>query len=94
VQITAQSLKQKMKPDQIRSAAEELFQMTKVLFPKYRISPVYLYGEGKFPAGWFLMEMTDMETEHIKTVSIVKEHAILLAFTYPVKESMRWRSTI
>lgn len=94
VQITAQSLKQEMKSDQTRSAVEELCLMTKELFPEYRISPVYLCGEGKLPTGWFQMEMTDMGTEHIKAMSPVKEDTILLTFTYPVKESIKWRSII
>lgn len=94
VQITMQLLKQQIKPDQIRSAAEELCLLTEELFPKYRLSPVYLCEEGKLPAGWFLMEMTDMGKEHIKAVSTVREEMILLTFTYPVKESIKWRSII
>lgn len=94
VQITAQSLSQKIEPTQTRSAAEEMCRLTKELFPRYKVSPVYLCGEGNIPAGWFQMEMADMGTEHIKALGAAKEWMVLLTFTYPVRESMKWRSII
>ncbi|MDD6626870.1 MAG: hypothetical protein PUF03_01305 [Lachnospiraceae bacterium] len=44
--------------------------------------------------GWFQMEMTDRESEHIKAVSVVEEHMLLVTFTYPVEQSLKWRSII
>ena len=94
VQITAQPLNQKVESARIRCAAEEVCLMTKEMFPRYETSPVYLCREGRLPAGWFQMEMTDTGTEHIKVLSTVKEHMILLTFTYPARESAKWRSII
>lgn len=38
--------------------------------------------------------MPEIETEHIKALSMAKEHMILLTFTYPDRESVKWRSII
>lgn len=42
VQITAQPLNQKVESARIRFAAEEVCLLTKEMFPRYEISPVYL----------------------------------------------------
>ena len=94
IQITAQSFRQQIKSAQIRQAAEELCLSTKEMFPKYEISPVYLYTKGKLPIGWLLMKMSDSPTEHIKVLSLIKENVILLTITYPIKESIKWKSII
>ncbi len=72
VQVTAQDTGQKMETVQIRSAAEAVCRMTRELFPRYKLSPVYLGGESRFPVGWFRMEMPEIETEHIKALSMAK----------------------
>ena len=94
VQVTAQDTGQKMETVQIRSAAEAVCRMTRELFPRYKLSPVYLGGESRYPVGWFRMEMPEIEIEHIKALSMAKEHMILLTFTYPDRESVKWRSII
>lgn len=92
VQITAQSFNQKIEPAQTRPAVEEMRRMTKEMFPRCNVSPVYLCREGNIPTGWFQMEMADMGTEHIKALGAAKEWMVLLTFTYPVRESIKWRS--
>ena len=94
MQVTAQDTGQKMETVQIRSAAEAVCRMTRELFPRYKLSPVYLGGESRYPVGWFRMEMPEIEIEHIKALSMAKEHMILLTFTYPDRESVKWRSII
>ena len=94
VQITAQPLNQKVESARIRFAAEEVCLLTKEMFPRYEISPVYLCREGKLPTGWFQMEMTDIKAEHIKALSTVKECLVLLTFTYPARASAKWRSIV
>ncbi|MDE6364003.1 MAG: hypothetical protein K2L86_07020 [Lachnospiraceae bacterium] len=94
VQVTAQETGQKMENVQMRSAAEAVCSMTRELFPRYKFSPVYLCGEGSLPVGWFRMELPETGTEHIKALSMIKEQMILLTFTYPDRESVKWRSII
>lgn len=84
----------KVESARIRFAAEEVCLLTKEMFPRYEISPVYLCREGKLPTGWFQMEMTDIKAEHIKALSTVKERLVLLTFTYPARASAKWRSIV
>lgn len=94
VQITGQMTGQKMRNGEIYNAALAVRELTESTFLKYRISPVYLDERGGLPVGWFQMEMTDRESEHIKAVSVISEHMILVTFTYPSEQSLKWRSII
>lgn len=94
VQITGQSIGQKIKAEEVWSAAQALQELTEEIFPTYSISPVYLCREGSLPVGWFRMEMADQQTEHIKALSVIKEHMVLLTFTYPAAEAVKWKSIL
>lgn len=94
VLITGQSIRQKIKAEEIWSAAQALQELTEEIFPRYSMSPVYLCREGQLPVGWFRMEMADKQTEHIKALSVTKEQMVLLAFTYPVADAIKWKSVL
>lgn len=94
VLITGQSIGQKIKAEEIWSAAQALQELTEEIFPRYSMSPVYLCREGQLPVGWFRMEMADKQSEHIKALSVIKEHVVLLAFTYPAAEAIKWKSVL
>ena len=91
VQLTLQFSDQEMKEEETRSAAEKVHELTEDAFPKYDMSPAYLYEGGKVPVGWFTVKMEDRESEHIKAVFSGGGKMVLLTMTYPENETMKWR---
>ena len=91
-QITIQFFRKVLKKEDVRNAIEQVLELTQEAFVQYTYSPVYLYRDGAVPVGWFLMHMKDMEKEHIKALFPIKEYMVLLTFTYPEEESIKWCS--
>ena len=91
VQFTLQFPGQEMKVEETRTAAEKVHELTEDAFPKYEMSPEYLYEEGQVPVGWFTVRMEDRESEHIKAVFSARGKMVLLTMTYPENETMKWR---
>lgn len=94
VQVTAQLLGIQVEASAIRQAAEKIRQLAGELFPQYQVSPVYLCGEGKIPTGWFRMKMEDIGSGHIKALCTTGKGLVLVTFTYPLEESVKWASVI
>lgn len=94
VQVTGQATGQEVKISEIVSAIETVRKMTKDTFQQYSFSPVYLCEKGELPVGWFRMKMQDRGMEHIKAFSIIDNEMIMLTFTYPGAEEIKWKSMI
>lgn len=94
VQVTGQAAGQKVKISEIVPAAEAARKMTENIFPQYRFSPVYLCETGELPIGWFRMQMQDRGMEHIKAFTVIDHEMVMLTFTYPDAEEIKWKSII
>lgn len=94
VQMTGRFTERKLETDRIRPAAEEIREMAEETFPEYGISPVYLCTEGEMSVGWFRMEMTGKGFEHVKAIGTAEGRMVMLTFTYPEAEAIKWRSIL
>lgn len=94
VQVTGQAAGLKMKREELVSAVEAAREMAADTFPQYRFSPVYLQERGELSAGWFRMRMPDRKTEHIKAFGVVRDKLVMVTFTYPEAEEIKWKSLI
>ncbi len=94
VQMTGRFTERKLETDRVRPAAEEIREMAGEAFPEYGISPVYLCAEGEISVGWFRMEMTGKGLEHVKAICTAEGRMVMLTFTYPEAEAIKWRSII
>lgn len=91
VQITLQFLEKELKEAEIWDAVSQVLELTESTFPEYKVSPEYLYEGGSTPIGWFLLNMGDMEKEHVKAVLSVEDKMALFTLTYPTEKNFKWR---
>lgn len=95
VQITGQAVGQKiMRREELMPAAEAARELAVSTFPQYRFSPAYLQERGEVSVGWFRMQMPDRKTEHIKAFGVVQDEIVMVTFTYPEAENIKWKSLI
>lgn len=94
VQVTGQTTGQEMKKSDIVPAVEAARKLAENTFPQYSFSPVYLCEKGELPVGWFRIKMPDRKEQHIKAFSVMQDEMILLTFTYPDTEEIKWKSLI
>lgn len=94
VQVTGQAVGQKMNREELIPAVEAARELAASTFPQYRFSPVYQKEGEALSVGWFQMRMPDRETEHIKAFGVVQDEMVMVAFTYPEMESLKWKSLI
>lgn len=94
VQVTGQAAGQKMKREELVTAVEAARELAANTFPQYRFSPVYQQEGRTLSVGWFQMRMPDRETEHIKAFGMVQDEMVMVTFTYPEAENIKWRSLI
>lgn len=90
-QITLQFLEKELKEAEIWDAVSQVLELTESTFPEYKASPEYLYEGGSTPIGWFLLNMGDMEKEHVKAVLSVEDKMALFTLTYPTEKNFKWR---
>lgn len=91
IQITLQTPDKELRPEETRSAAEQMSKLLKDTFPAYHNTPVYLLKEEEIAMGWFLLRMEQQGLEHIKAVCSIEKKMVLLTITYPEKDSHKWR---
>lgn len=94
VQVTGQATGQEMKMSELVPAVEAARELAENNFPQYSFSPVYLCAKGELSVGWFQINMKDREIEHIKAFSVINDEMIMLTFTYPDTEAIKWKSII
>ena len=94
VQVTGQATGQEMKISEIAPAVEAARELAENTFPQYCFSPVYLCEKGELPVGWFRVKMPDREIVHIKAFSVINDEMVMLTFTYPDTEEIKWKSII
>lgn len=83
-----------MKVAELVPAVEAARELAENTFPQYGFSPVYLCEKREFPVGWFQVSIPDRETEHIKAFSVIHDEMMMLTFTYPSAEKIKWKSII
>lgn len=91
VQITFQITGQTMKKEETAAAAQQIRETAEEA-ARYGCSPVYLERLGEIRTAWFLIQMKDIEKEHIKAVLSVKDRMALLTLTYPEDAGFKWRA--
>ena len=94
VQVTGQATGQGMKIPEIVQAVEAARELAKNTFPQYIFTPVYLNEKGELPIGWFRIKMPDREVGHIKAFSAIHDEMVMLTYTYPDAEEIKWKSII
>lgn len=94
VQITGQMTEQKVRAEDFYSAVQSFRSLTETTFPDCSISPVHFDERGELSIGWFKMELANRELEHMKALSVIGERMVILTFTYPVAQSLKWRSIL
>lgn len=94
VQITGQTAGQRMKRDELMPAVEAARKLSENDFPQYWFSPVYWKEGEELSVGWFQMRMADRGIEHIKAFCVVRDEMLMVTFTYPEAENIKWKSLI
>lgn len=91
-QMTFQRMDKKLGMEETRNAAEAVREYISRINPRSELSPVHLYVDGQYPAGWFTMELEESEEkqQHVKAVLSVYNKMWLVTATYPVKDRMKW----
>lgn len=91
-QVTIHFFHKAMNKEDAKRAIEQIFELTRKSYVQYKYSPTYLYVQDGIFIGWFLMCMKDIKKEHIKAVFSIKGYMVLLTFTYPEEEKLKWRT--
>ncbi|WP_139348742.1 hypothetical protein [Clostridium sp. Marseille-P2415] len=91
-QMTFQLIDKKLGPEETRKAAEAVREYINSRHPRSELSPVHLYAAGKYPAGWFTMELEEAgeKQHHAKAVLSVRNQMFLATATYPEQDRMKW----
>lgn len=90
-QLTVQFTDKAMKREETETALRQVHDMMEKTFAQYKLSPPYVFRNEGFPIGWFLLQMGTLQKEHIKAIFSVKGYMVILTFTYPERNKLKWR---
>lgn len=91
IQFTVQFTNKALKKEETETAVRQVHEMMKRAFTQYKLSPFYVFQNKRFPIGWFLMQMEMLQKEHIKAIFSIKGYMVIISFTYPERNKLKWR---